>query len=107
MTDERQMRLLLMRARGSAALAISIIDNHGAPPEALLAHVRDALERGFTGEPLIHPQVCPAGLHRSWWADTQDLPCPWCERDEALGSVTWDLADPPRFDQSPDRSEAS
>lgn len=31
----------------------------------------------------LHPQVCPAGQHRLWFADADGpLPCPWCRIDQ-------------------------
>jgi hypothetical protein len=87
MSDEAEIRRSLMHALGGQALAVSLIDNgRGEDPWALLARVRTALVDGVSGQPLIHLQVCPLGIHRDWWTDGVDEPCPWCRIAELEGA---------------------
>ncbi|TDD97579.1 hypothetical protein [Actinomadura rubrisoli] len=79
MSDDQQLGRSLMQAVGSASVAVTMIDNAaGGDPWKVLVEVRTALVRGFNGRPLVRPQTCPRGVHRDWWADAEDLVCPWC-----------------------------
>lgn len=83
MSSDQQLARSLMQAVGSASVAVNIIDNVcGNDPWKTLAEVRAELERGFNGHPIIRPQTCPRGVHRDWWADGEDLGCPWCRIDD-------------------------
>lgn len=78
MTSDTQVRHALMQAVGSQSVAVSIIDNNPGDPVRVVAEVRAALVRGLDGNPPVRLQMCPRGVHRDWWADGENLGCPWC-----------------------------
>lgn len=85
MASDMQVRRSLMRAVGSQSVAVAIIDNaaHTCPT---CAKTRAALVDGLEDRPLVRLQTCPAGVHRDWWADGEDLDCPWCRVAELEGA---------------------
>ncbi|MFG2001750.1 hypothetical protein ACGFNU_21625 [Spirillospora sp. NPDC048911] len=119
MASDAELRSLLMRARGSAALALSIIDNAGSTPaEPLIAQVRASLITSFAGDLPLQVQVCENGQHTDWLAeaaaDTPPLPCPWCriltleaELEVAGERPVWDLSGAPNLAPPAAASEAS
>lgn len=85
MATDPSIRYSLMRATGAGAVGITIIDQSPNPCPTC-AKTRAALVDGFNGRPLVKPQTCPRGIHRDWYADGDDLDCPWCENDDLRAS---------------------
>lgn len=119
MASEAELRSLLMRARGAAALGVSIIDNaRSSPADVIVAQVRESLLKAFAGDLPLQVQVCENGQHSDWLteaaAETPPLPCPWCRiltleaELEAVGKrPVWDLSGAPNLAPPAAASEAS
>jgi hypothetical protein len=81
MAADPSIRYSLMRTIGAGSVCLAIIDQ-SPDPCPTCAKTRAALVDGFNGRPLVKPQTCPRGIHRDWWADGDDLACPWCRIDD-------------------------
>lgn len=119
MATDAELRSLLMRARGAASLALSIIDNAGSiPADVLLARVRASLIDSFAGDLPLQVQACENGQHRDWLTKVDTaapvVACPWCriltleaELEAAGERPVWDLSGAPNLTPPAAASEAS
>lgn len=82
MAADPSIRYSLMKAVGAASVAATILEHGGPHPYRVIAEALASLRDGFNGRPLVKPQTCPRGIHRDWWADGDDLDCPWCRIDD-------------------------
>jgi len=91
MASDASIQYSLMKSVGAASVAVTIIDQSPEPCPTC-AKTRAAIVDGFNGRPLVKPQTCPRGIHRDWWADGDDLDCPWCRIDD-LEAVRVELSE--------------
>lgn len=105
-----RLRHAVMRARGAAAVAVSLIDNGvDEDPQVLLAKVRAELIRGYNDAPLLHRVPCARG--HEWWTSTEAAGCPECrthvDRSAGDAPVTGRSQQPRRPGANPSAGEAT